>query len=163
VGGPLALPLALLLEGPVSIVLATCSEDLVPDLVQAIGCRVLADGRVVVIVSADQAEGLVESLEAGRPLAATFSLPTTHRTVQLKATRAELAPARRADREAVERYRRAFGEELARVGFGGAYAQAIVDAEPSGLLAVTFTPTAAFDQTPGPRAGHALDPGEERG
>lgn len=150
--------LASLLEGPVGIAVATSGDDLVPDLVRALGCRALADGRVVVILSRAQSEGVIECLDAGRPIAVTFSAPSSHRTVQLKATSARVAPARRADLDAVARYRRIFEAELGRVGYRPAFARALLAAPDEDLVAVTFTPCAAFDQTPGPCAGRALGP-----
>lgn len=146
-----------LLEHAPSMVVATSSDDLMPDLVQAVGCRVLADGRVVLIVSREQGEGVIECLEAGRGLAASFSDPRTLRTVQIKADRAVVSPARRVDLEAVRRYREAFAIELASVGFAAAYGAAITDTGDGELVAITAAPTAVFEQTPGPSAGTVID------
>ncbi len=143
------------------MVVATCSEDLMPDLAQAVGCRVLADGRVVVVVSRVQAESVLESLEAGQRIAVTFSHPTTVRTVQLKGEVVTIAPAKRMDLETVRRYRAAFALELEKIGYGGWYGEAITDTGDAELVAVTFVPTAVFEQTPGPAAGRPL--GDEAG
>lgn len=151
-----------LLEGPVGMALAAAGDDLVPDLVQAFGCRALADGRVVVVVARSQAEGVLELVEAGCPVAVTFSKPSTHRTVQLKARSASLSPAKKADREAVARYRRIFEEELFSLGFARAYTRAMLSAHDDDLVAVTFEPSEAYEQTPGPGAGQSLPRGEGR-
>jgi hypothetical protein len=148
------------LEGGVSIVLATAGDDLTPDLVQVVGCRVLIDGRIVLSLSRAQGENVVESLLAGRPLAVTFSSPTTFRTLQITAARADVGPPTRADLDAHARYVEAFRAELAKVGFGGSYADAIVGTDVDSLVVVTFTPNAAFEQTPGANAGRPL--GEPR-
>jgi hypothetical protein len=145
-----------LLEGAPSMIVATCSEDLMPNLVQAVGCRVLADGRVVVIVSRVQAESVLESLEAGQRIAVTFSRPTTVRTVQLKGEAVTISPARRVDHETVRRFRAAFAIELEQVGYGGGFGEAITDTGDAELVAITFVPTAVFEQTPGPAAGRLL-------
>jgi len=140
--------------------LAAAGDDLVPDLVQVLGCRTLAAGRVVVIVARSQAEGVLELVEMGAPVAVTFSVPSTHRTVQLKARSASLSPAKKADREAVARYRLIFEEELFAVGFARSYTRAMLSAHDDDLVAVAFEPSEAYEQTPGPGAGHALSRGE---
>lgn len=145
-----------LLEGPVGMMIAAAGDDLVPDVVQVIGSRVLPDGRLVLVVARSQAEGVLELIEAGAPVAATFSTPSTHRTVQLKGRSASIAPAKRADREAVARYRRIFEDELAALGFARAYTRAMLSANDDDLVAITFEPVEAYEQTPGPGAGGAL-------
>lgn len=150
-----------LLEGPAGMMLATAGDDLVPDVVQVIGCRALSDGRVVVVVARSQAEGVLELIEAGAPVAVTFAMPSTHRTVQLKGPSASIAGAKRADREAVARYRRIFEEELALLGFSRAYTRAMLSANDDDLVAITFEPAEAYEQTPGPGAGQAIARGIE--
>jgi hypothetical protein len=151
-------------EGPVGIVLASRRDDLVADLVLALGCRVLPDGRVVLVVSRSAGASVLACLDEGHGLAATFSMPSTHHTLQLKAPRASWSAATHADREAVARYRRLFARELASVGFGAEYSNALLAAREDDLVAVTFLPDAAFEQTPGPRAGATIvqEPGKER-
>jgi len=129
---------------------------MVPDLVQCLGCRVTSEGRVILVIAAQQAPNVLACLEAGAALAATFSVPSTNRTVQLKAPRARVGPARRVDREAVARYRIALERELASVGFPPPYTRALLAADDAALVAVTFVPSAAYDQTPGPGAGLRL-------
>ena len=43
------------------------------------------------------------------------------------------------------------------LGFGEAFGRALVDCNPADLVAVAFTPKAAFRQTPGPNAGAPLE------
>lgn len=155
--------LADFIEGPVSIALASRRDDLVPELVRAHGCRALPDGRVVIVVARTQSEAVLECVEAGHPIAVTFSHPSSHRTVQLKARSASVSAAARADVEVVARHRRELAEDLARIGFGGAFADALLDSAPEDLLALTFCPHEAFDQTPGPEAGHTIACCDEQG
>ena len=50
------------------------------------------------------------------------------------------------------------------MGFGAEYSNALLAAREDDLVAVTFLPDAAFEQTPGPRAGATIvqEPGKER-
>ena len=153
---PLDPALVAWITGPVGIAVATRDADMVPDLAQCLGCRVTPEGRVVLVIASPQAPELLACLTAGAPLAVTFSVPSTNRTVQLKAPSARVGPARRADRDAVARYRVALERELASVGFPPPYTRALLSADDAQLAAITFTPREAFDQTPGPRAGRRL-------
>jgi hypothetical protein len=153
---PLDPALVAWITGPVGIAVASRDADMVPDLAQGLGCRVTAEGRVVLVLAAAQAPGLLACLEAGAPLAVTFSVPSTNRTVQLKASSSRVGPARRADRDAVARYRVALERELASVGFPPPYTRALLAADDDGLATITFTPREAFDQSPGPLAGRRL-------
>jgi hypothetical protein len=51
----------------------------------------------------------------------------------------------------------AFQAEIAGVGFDDAFAAALVAPAGDDAVAVEFTPTAVFDQTPGPEAGKPLE------
>ncbi len=44
-------------------------------------------------------------------------------------------------------------QEVGQVGYGPQYVAAMLAAPLQDVVAVSFTPTSAFDQTPGPRAG----------
>jgi hypothetical protein len=46
--------------------------------------------------------------------------------------------------------------ELGRIGFGPEFAAAMLAHRLEDLTAIEFVPLQAFDQTPGPRAGEAL-------
>ena len=47
-------------------------------------------------------------------------------------------------------------QEVGQVGYGPQYVAAMLAAPLQDVVAVSFTPTSAFDQTPGPRAGAQL-------
>ena len=51
-----------------------------------------------------QGESVLACLRDGRPLAAVFSLPSSHRTIQLKSPVTDIAPCTRDDRPVIERY-----------------------------------------------------------
>jgi hypothetical protein len=127
---------AAFLQGPVSINIGASGRDGWPQVCRAQGCVVARDRRTVtLLLSARRGCELLDALDAGSDIAAVFSRPSTHATLQLKAaqaTRVTLNAALRAD--------------------NGRYAQAFADE----LMALRFAPDIVFDQTPGPAAGRVL-------
>ena len=85
-----------------------------------------------------------------------FSLPSSHRTLQLKGPAAQIDPLEPGDPERLRRYAGALVADVCPLGYREALVRAIVAGEPEDFVAVSFTPRAAFDQTPGPRAGAPL-------
>jgi hypothetical protein len=89
-------------------------------------------------------------------VAAVFSEPSTHRTVQLKSTRATIRTADPGDRPVLARYLASMEQEIQRVGYAPPLTRAMLAHRMDDVVAVTFEPEQAFDQTPGPRAGARL-------
>ncbi|HEY9197953.1 MAG TPA: hypothetical protein VIR60_01225 [Gammaproteobacteria bacterium] len=142
----------------VSILVGSCSADCIPSVVRAYGCRVASDRRsVTVFLSVAQSQAVLRDLRAGGAIAVVFSRPTTHGTLQLKGARARIAPLDDDDREVMRAYGRSFREEIDAVHFHGVFSEAIMSGTEDEAVAVTFTPNAAFEQTPGPSAGQPLD------
>jgi hypothetical protein len=54
------------------------------------------------------------------------------------------------------RYLASMEHEIQRVGYSAALARAMLSHRLEDVVAVTFTPEHAFEQTPGPRAGSPL-------
>lgn len=149
------------LRGPVAINVASRSAALVPSVARAYGCKVSRDGRqVLVFLATRRAQAVLHDLRAGGPIAVVFCLPSTHKTLQVKATRAEIVPVGPADRKILRAYRDVFFAEILALGyedgFTRALASGVVDEE---SVAVSFEPSVAFEQTPGPEAGKQLAPG----
>lgn len=141
----------------VSILVGSCSADCVPSVARAYGCRVASDRRTVtVFLSVAQSQQVLRDLRAGSGIAVVFSLPRTHQTLQLKGARVHIAQLEDGDREAMRAYGRSFGEEVGAIGFGETFRQAIMSGVEEEAVAVSFTPSAAFEQTPGPSAGQPL-------
>lgn len=144
----------------VSILVGSCNADCEPSVVRAYGCRVAPDrAAVTVFLAAAHSGAVLQDLRAGRGIAVVFSRPRTHETLQLKGIRASIAPLADGDRETMRAYGRSFGEEVGAVGFGEPFGSAIMAGVDEEAVAVTFAPTAAFEQTPGPAAGQPLRPG----
>ena len=140
------------LERRVSIIVAGRDAHLQPHLIRALGCRVQRRPlRVTVLVSADMASALLDDLRANDRVAVVFSEPSTHRTVQLKGSQVSIEPAGAADRGLARDYAARFVAEAATLGYAEKLIANLVNHDPAQLVAVSFTPTASFDQTPGAR------------
>ena len=149
---------AAFLQGPVSINIGAAGRDGWPHVCRAQGCVVARDRRTVtLLLSARRGRELLDALDAGSGIAAVFSRPSTHATLQLKAaqaTRVTLNAALRADNG---RYAQAFADELMGLGFGPELGQGLVAVMTGDdLVALRFAPDIVFDQTPGPAAGRVL-------
>lgn len=156
-GDPLLTPeLAAFCESGLSIIAGTCSPAGWPLPVHGSGCRIGADGSVRVLFRRHGAAAALAALAAGAGIAATFSRPSDHRSIQLKAARARIEAPDAADLASSARQLRVFREMLEGVGYPPAFTVPFTGHDPSDLVAVVFVPGEAFVQTPGPGAGSAL-------
>jgi hypothetical protein len=148
---------AAFIQSGVSVVVATRNADLVPDAVRGCGCRVSRDRRsVTVLVESLRIDSVIADIEANGMIAVVFSQPSTHRTIQLKGTDARAVRVSPRDRALVDRHLAAWIDELTAIGYGPEFARAVHGNVPDAMVALVFTPTAAFQQTPGPGAGERL-------
>lgn len=146
------------IRGPVSIGVASRDSNLVSSLARAYGCRLSDDRRrVSVFLPIARSVTIVGNLRTGAPISVVFSRPSTHRTLQLKATRADVAPLAMGDREILLNYAESFGAEIRELGYREAFVRAMTAPAAEDAVAVTFYPGAIFEQTPGPGAGRRLD------
>lgn len=132
------------------------SAEGLPSQCRAFGVRVDPAGRVTVFLAGAQAVDLLRDVARSRALAVVFSDPPTHRTLQLKGGDAQVGPLRAGDLAEVRAYREAFTRCLVPLGFTAPLVQALLDCPDDDLVALTFTPEAAFNQTPGAQAGAPL-------
>lgn len=145
------------MQGPVSIIAASHDAALTSNLVRAVGCSLSADGKQLSIyVTASQAGALLADVRANRALAAVFCRPTTDHALQIKAVDAAIVPTQRDDVRATQRYRDMIVGEIAPLGFTEAMLNAVFNANAADVVVVCCTPTAVFEQTPGPNAGNTL-------
>lgn len=141
----------------VSTLVASRDARLRPSVMRAMGSTVTADGRcVTVYLSRLQARQLLSDLASCARIAVTFSQPASHRTLQLKARDLRLRETTAQDQAVIAHYRAGMQVAVGEVGLGPSFVDAMLAADLDALVAVEFTPDEAFDQTPGPRAGHAL-------
>lgn len=149
--------LAAFVQGGVSIVAASRVDKRSPVIARAVGCRVSPNRRqITLLVASSQAAAFLEGIRSTRAIAAVFSQPSTHRTIQFKGTDAALAPPQEGDRDLIAAYTRAFCEELAPLGYHPEQIRAVLSCEADDYVAVTFSISTAYSQTPGPRAGEPL-------
>lgn len=144
-------------QSGLSITVAGRGERLVPSIAKAVGCRVDAQRReVTVLLFAETAQPVCRDIAANGRVAVCFSRPSTNQTVQLKGSDAISALATPLDIAAARRCLDLLTDDLQRLGFDARMIEAVFWGEPADLLAIRFTPSAAFAQTPGPAAGAAL-------
>ena len=157
---PIGPALAALLARPVSAHVASRDAALRPHLTRAMGFRLALDGReLTVFVAASAGARLLADLRANGQIAVVFSEPTTNRTLQVKGGDAAFARATAEDLRAMQAYWQAFAGEIGTLGFEPRVARTLFDFALDDIVGVRFTPRAGFDQTPGPRAGAALETG----
>jgi hypothetical protein len=148
---------AAFVQGGVSIVAASRGAACVPSIGRAAGCRVSPDRRrVTLFIAASQAPELLSDLRACGRIAVVFSQPSTHRSLQLKADDAVVRGPAGDEPALCARYLQAFHADIARLGHTEAQVRALLAYVDGDLVAIDFTPNAAFEQTPGPRAGTPL-------
>ena len=148
--------LAFLGQG-VSVIAGACDQHLRPSVMRAVGCAVSPDGaEVTIFLVRQQSAQLLEDLAATGRIAVVFSQPSTHRTLQLKSSRLRTRALAESDRPVLQRYLEAMEHEIALVGHPPPFTRAMLAWRAPDVVAVSFVPEQAFDQTPGPRAGSVL-------
>jgi len=151
---PISEELAAFLEGGVSTLVGTRSDDLRPAACRAMGTRVAPDRRTIsVFIPEATAERSLANLRANGRVAVTFSLPRTYRSVQLKGTCVDIHPTPPEERERQRAYAASFVDELEVVGVART-TTARVAWWPSVTIVVRVEEL--FDQTPGPAAGRRM-------
>ena len=143
------------------VMVSVASRDArhVSSLSRALGCRVAPDRRrVTAFLPASQCETLLRDLRDTRTIAMVFTQPSTHRTIQLKGTDAAIGPLESGSTALIDANIDALVTDVALLGYTEVLVRTLLSYEPEDLVEVTFTPTSAFAQTPGPHAGRRLCP-----
>jgi hypothetical protein len=110
-------------------------------------------------VAATQATQLLADIRDNGAIAIVFSEPSTHRSVQIKGRDAAVAGATETDWRVIDAYRDAFVRELAPMGYDELLIHTLLSCAPADAVALRFTPSEAYLQTPGPGAGTPLEKG----
>ena len=130
-----------------------------PSVARALGCFVSADRRqITVFLSPQRAAAVLRDLRDNGAIAVVVNRPTTHGATQLKGKVARIEPVSPADLQKMAVYLDSFVEELGRIGYPASFIRTMDPEIGRDCLAVTFDVTAAYDQTPGPKAGQNLSP-----
>ena len=147
-----------LLRRRVSIIVASRDAAHRPHVMRALALRVGTDrARVTVLMTRTTSRAVLDDIAANGAIAVVVSEPSTHATAQLKGSDAVIGPIASGDLALIEAHAERFADELSMGGFSRQFAHAILDRGDGDFVAVSFTPTQAFDQTPGPRAGRAIE------
>jgi hypothetical protein len=147
--------LAMMARG-VSVIVASRDQAMRPSLMRAVGSRIGAGQEITVFLARRQSRQVIQDIAATGHLAVVFSEPATHRTVQVKSSRARIRNAAPEDRATLENYLRSMEHEIGRIGIPVQLTRAMLAHELEDVVAISFVAEQAFDQTPGPRAGARL-------
>ena len=151
---------AAFLQGGVSISAASCGARPFPSVCRVLACSVSEDRcRLTVMVARSCAEELLEDIGHSGRIAVVFSLPSTNRTIQVKGDHARAGAPDALLLAAVRRHCDAFADEVAPLGFPAPLVRSLLDFPDDDIVSIAYTPTAAYDQSPGPRAGAPLKAG----
>ena len=141
----------------VSTIVASRDAALRPSVMRAVGSSITPDGlTITVYLARSQSRQLLQDLAATGQIAVVFSAPSTHRTVQVKAGSITGRAADESDLPGLKRYLAAMEVDICSIGYSAALVRAMLAFQLEDLVAISFTPEQAFDQTPGPKAGSAL-------
>ena len=138
----------------VAVIAGARDRDNMPTLVCGIGCRVAPDrDRVTVFLPASQCAELLANVRDNGAIAVVFCQPSTHRTIQLKGTDATVVSLAPGDHERMAAQAAALAADIIGIGYREDPVRTLLAYAPEDVVAVAFTPAAAFQQTPGPNAG----------
>jgi hypothetical protein len=111
-------------------------------------------------VPAEPAAALLAAIEDTGQVALVLCQPSTHFTVQVKGRDARVERVVTAQWPELDRNRDAFGAEILNYGFDADFTDAwfsVRGNDVDALRLVHFTPSGAWNQTPGPGAGAAME------
>lgn len=136
--------------------LGTHASDGAPLVGPGIACRVETDGLIRVLVPRAPNRAILSAVEAGHPLAVTFTGTREHRSIQIKTSCAIVAPVRSHDACEAARQSALFADGLVEIGFTRPLATAYTAYDPADLVSIEFRAERVFTQTPGPGAGQEM-------
>jgi len=136
--------------------LGTRSKEGMPLVGRGVACRVDADGRIRVLVPRAPNLEILAAIDAGLPLAVTFTGAREHRSIQVKTSLATVAEIRSDDACEVARQIALLTDGLVEIGFTRPLADGYSAYDPDDLVSVEFRTERVFTQTPGPGAGQEL-------
>lgn len=148
-----------MIDKGVSAIVSSCDAQLRPSIMRAVGSAISPDGRsITVYLVRQQSRQLLQDIAATGRVAVVFSEPSTHHTLQVKAPAARARAMDDSDVPVLTRYLESMEREIALVGFAPALTRAMLAHRRDDVVAISFEPVEAYDQTPGPRAGSPLSP-----
>jgi hypothetical protein len=147
---------AAFIESGVSIVVASRDAQNRPFVGRAAGCHVAAGGRIKLFLSRRKYPFLLDAIRRTGAIAASFSEPSTNKSLQIKGTGAEIVELEPADRDRMAAHLDLFAADVERMGIRGSLPRTVLAASPEDIQVAVFVPDVAFIQTPGPVAGNRI-------
>jgi hypothetical protein len=133
-----------------------CTNEGRPSLCRGLAAQIEADGRLVVILSAESGFEVLAAVRENGRVAVNFTLPETYKSISLLGRDAEVSMAGGSFRELVQDRYETFTRQLVSHGVPPSYTESWYLRPDEDLVAIRFTPFSARNQTPGPDAGAAL-------
>ena len=128
-------------------------------LMRGLGARVSADQRLMTLfISRRQSEAVLTAVLETGVIAVVFAEPISNRALQIKGINGSVRAIDDSEWAAVAEYQNQMVVEIGKVGFAEPVVRAMLACARDDVVAVSFVPTSAFDQTPGARAGEAIGP-----
>lgn len=116
-----------------------------------------APPRLALLLPALPGQPVLQALGETGLVACVFCQPSSHVAIQIKGREARAEAALPADWPELGCNHAAFAAEIAPFGFGPEFAAAWFEGPAQAWQAVSFLPTGAWNQTPGPGAGAAIE------
>jgi hypothetical protein len=154
--GRLPAHLVAFLQCGVSITLGARGQNGRPVVGAGVACRVREMKVVRVLLSRGSDAAVIDAVEAGSAVAATFSRARDHRSIQLKAMHAFVRPVAPDDASEVARQCALLADDLVELGYARSQAGVYAFLGATDLVSLEFVPSHVFTQTPGPGAGAEL-------
>ena len=135
------------------------TADGMPCLCRALAAQQEDDGRLVVLISSESGYEVLDGIRANGLVSLVLVAPTSFRALHLKGRDAVVESGDPQYRPLVEERRQSFQRQLDFYGFPPDFTRAWYSIDDVEVMAIRFTPTSAWNQTPGPGAGAAVELG----
>ena len=146
------------LQSGVSNRLGSSNADGRPEICRGLAAWQRPDGRIEVLLNPEVGNELLVALRSTGLVSYVASQPDTNRTLHVKGRDAEVFTATAEHKALFKRCRDGFMARVEPFGFPRELINGFwFDLEVRTLAGVRFTPLGAWDQTPGPGAGQAVE------
>lgn len=142
----------------ISITASSRDGRFIPSISRVLACSINSQRtQLRIFLVKSQALQLLRDITSSGEIAVVFSQPSSHRTLQIKSTNAHPCSLEQRDIALIEASLRNFAEDLSLIDYPREFAHAFHHFTPDDLLVISFSPSALFEQSPGPDAGKAME------